>query len=112
MTLTNWPPPPSSVLPGQSLSWPPPGYTNLEVDTLAAAQQLLQELGWTVRPGNNQEDNAYFSAVRCERGHRVNGVIVTDTRPGGLSYPYGCLCRGQEQEAGALWPPFHIGHVD
>lgn len=111
MAITNWPPAPGSVLAGQSISWPPPGYFKMEWSTIPLAQQGVRDLGWDWRNPNNNENNAYFDLPRCGNGHRVDGVMLIDTRPGGLIYPIGCMCRGQEQEAGALWPPFHIGSI-
>lgn len=76
------------------------------------AETLMTQLGWTVRAPTNAERNAYFADVRCEQGHQVSGVMVVDTRPGGLTYPVACRCNNAGHKEGlVLWPPFTVGEL-
>lgn len=104
MPLTAWPP-------LTAPSWPPPGYTILEAYTIDHALEVIEDLGWSWRNPTQAENNEFFDAARCERGHRVDGVMVIDARAGGLAYPF-ARCRGPERTGMALWYPYDIGHVE
>lgn len=103
MALTNWPP--ASAPP-----WPPPGYSIFETSSIDDALRIVEEIGWTWRNPTTAENNEFFNSVRCQLGHRVDGVMVTDTRPGGLVYPF-ARCRGPDSEGMALWWPYSLGYI-
>lgn len=94
---TNWPP----IV--QYPSWPPEelGIIWLSFSSIQAGINVLTELGFTKSNPTAQENQNYFSQVRCDEGHPCAGIMIVS--PLGVRYPFAYCTGATHKSALVLW---------
>lgn len=84
---TNWPP----VNPYPS--WPPEELHTewLSFSSIAVAIEFFTEFGFVKANPTAQENQLYFSQVKCDEGHPCAGIMIVS--PEGRRYPF-AYCTG------------------
>lgn len=94
---TNWPP----INPYPS--WPPEelNITWLSFSSIQVAFIWLTNEGWTWANPTAQENQDYFTQVRCDEGHPCAGIMIIS--PTGVRYPFAYCTGATHKSALVLW---------
>jgi len=94
---TNWPPIISYP------EWPPIelGTPWLSFSDIQSGILTLQSFGFTRDNPTAQENQNYFSQVRCDEGHPCQGLMIVS--PLGVRYPFAYCTGATHKSALVLW---------
>lgn len=94
---TNWPPTASYP------NWPPAElHTSwLSFSSIQVGVAALSEMGFTWANPTSQENQTYFSQVRCDEGHPCAGIMIIS--PMGVRYPFAYCTGAIHKSALVLW---------